>query len=127
MPTSSVDAYVSKLKPPHRELVEALRDLILQAAPDVEEAVKWGYPAYEKDGFVCAIHGQKEYVRLQLWRGRELADPAHRLEGTGKNMRPIKVQNLQDIHPALFTTWVQEAIALNEKHKRRSTTRSNPR
>ncbi|MFQ5871267.1 MAG: hypothetical protein ACE5IB_03800 [Candidatus Geothermarchaeales archaeon] len=36
------------------------------------------------------------------------------LEGDGKDMRRVKIRSLEDVKTDAFTTWVQEAVALNE-------------
>jgi hypothetical protein len=41
---AEVNAFVAKLNPPNKELVKALRKLVLETSP-MEEAVKWGFPA----------------------------------------------------------------------------------
>ena len=55
----TVDAWISDLEPSLREIAAALRRLILDAEPTLEESVKWGNPVYEKGGKVCYLAATK--------------------------------------------------------------------
>jgi hypothetical protein len=55
-----IDGYITR-QPPHlREILEALRELIEQAAPDAQSALKWGAPFYTLNGeMMCAMSAQQ--------------------------------------------------------------------
>ena len=111
--SKDVDVYVAELEPPLQELANTLRQLVLDAAPGVEEQVKWGQPCYLKNGMICYLAAGKGYIRFGFWRGVDLKDLNGLLEGTGKGMRHVKVRSLDDIRADLFTAWVREAVELN--------------
>jgi len=46
----TVDEYLAAQSPERREQVEALRDLVRDAAPELAEIVKWNSPNYTLDG-----------------------------------------------------------------------------
>ena len=107
-----VEKVLQSCSPQVRELAEALRTLIRQAAPEAPERgyTGWGAIGYDKSGTACAIHPQRSWVNLAFSHGVELPDPEGLLEGTGKSMRHIKVRRLADIRPAAFTPLIQEAL-----------------
>ena len=110
----TVDSWMSRLEPDQRPVAEAIRKLVLEADPDLSEAIKWGSPTYEKQGRVCYLAATKSYVSLGFFNGAGLTDPHGRIEGTGKKMRHVKVRALGDIDPDRFAAWVREAVALNQ-------------
>ena len=87
-----------------QELTLALRELVLEElAPCCEYIVEvyivsilYGPTHRMKDG-ICYIGVIKDHVNLGLIRGSELADPQRMLEGTGKQMRHIKIRNMSDL------------------------------
>ena len=90
--SKDVAAYFEALTPERREALEAVRALILEAAPDVNETMKYRMPTYEySDDMLCALASQKHYMSLYM-------DPPvvqrHReeLEGLTKRL------NLQVVH-----------------------------
>lgn len=72
---SPVDAFVARLDPPLREIVEVLRRLARHAAPGAEEVIKWGTPCYRQSGLVCSIAPARGYARLQFFRGTDALLP----------------------------------------------------
>ena len=49
-------------------------------------------------------------MNLEFADGIDLPDPAHRLEGTGKRMRHVKIRSAPDVqHPALRALLVAAA------------------
>ena len=109
----SVEAYLADLTPPMRETVGALRSLIREAAPELDETFKWGRPCYEHHGLVAYIKAAKAHVTFGFERGEELSDPEGLLEGSGKKMRHVKLRGPQDIRHEQFHSWLREAVALN--------------
>jgi hypothetical protein len=107
------DQFFRGLDPQIRAAAIALRDLVREAAPEAQETVKWGFPTWVARGNVCSINGGTGYVRLQLFRGPELSDAARILEGTGKNMRHVKVRDAQTMPSEAIAALVREAISLN--------------
>ena len=104
---------MSDLEPELREIARALRQLILEARPDLSESIKWGNPVYETNGRVCYLAATKSYISLGFFNGASLANPEGRIEGTGKKMRHVKVRALGDIHRGQYTAWVREATEFN--------------
>ena len=109
-----VDAWVARVVPPIRALVEELRALVKRAAPGASESIKWGMPVYTLNGMLCYIKPHPEYVRFGFYdQGVHLDDPAGLLEGTGVNLRHTKVRSASDIHRNIFEQWVRDAVVLN--------------
>jgi len=99
-----------------QELTLALRELVLEElAPCCEYIVEvyivsilYGPTHRMKDG-ICYIGVIKDHVNLGFIRGSELADPQRILEGTGKQMRHIKIRNMSDLERPAIRTYLQEA------------------
>ena len=105
----SVDAWMARVNP-------ELRRLILDACPDLSEAIKWGNPVYEKGGRVCYLSADRGYITLGFFNATALSDPDGLMEGTGVKMRHVKVRSTADIRPKSYSAWVREAMALNQRH-----------
>jgi hypothetical protein len=109
---TSADAYFEALPEPVAVPAKALRALILRAAPELTEAIKWGMPHYEKNGMVCAIRCTKAYAALQLSKDAvTLPDPDGLLEGSGKSMRHVKVRTAADIREQVLSDWIRLLVA----------------
>jgi len=97
-------------------LAIALRQLVLEEmAPCCEYILEvyivsllYGPTHRMKDG-ICYIGIIKDHVNLGFIRGSELRDPQRILEGTGKQMRHIKISNMSDLLRPSIRAYVQEA------------------
>jgi hypothetical protein len=96
-----IEGYISRFSPEMQNLALKLRELILKLEPDVDEVIKWKNLFYEKEGPVCAIVIHKSHLNLQFTRGREITQLGYPLEGTGKNIRHVKIKEAADINGSL--------------------------
>ncbi len=73
----------------------------------------YGVPWYRGTGYVCAIAAHSDHTNLVFARGTSLRDPDRLLEGTGKNMRHVKLYAPADATQPRLKTLLREAIALD--------------
>jgi hypothetical protein len=109
----NLDQYLLKYDEEMGSLARDLRNMILEQVPDMDEVIKWKNLFYEKKGYVCAIVIHKDHVNLQFARGTELDDPERILEGTGKKIRHVKINNTKEINSDKLKNLVVEAVNLN--------------
>ena len=103
-----------------------LRTMVKSAMPQANEILftshnHIGYSFSESMGDrICYICPMKDCVRLGFMGGAHLADPDQMLEGTGKQLRHVKIRTLKDAsHPALKrlvkAAWVDAKKQMKEK------------
>lgn len=101
------------------EIALALREIILEEAPDASEsiyqvytvAVWFGFSGKMKDMF-CYIATNAGHVNLGFPKGATLPDPNRVLEGDGKTMRHIKFAALRDVERPFVRRYIQAAMGL---------------
>ena len=113
MAEKTVDGYIAGLADWQAEIVISLRKIILDAAPDAKELIKWAQPVYEKGGPLAYIKAFKNAVNFGFWRGVDLEDPKNLLQGSGEKMRHVKLTGLDQIQSQVFADFVKQALALN--------------
>lgn len=99
-----------------QELTIALRQIVLEElAPCCEYILEvyivsllYGPTHRMKDG-ICYIGVIKDHVNLGFVHGSELSDPRKIMEGTGKQMRHIKIRNMSDLLRPAIRDYLQEA------------------
>ncbi len=99
------------------DLVLALREVILEEAPDASEsiyqvytvAIWFGFSGKMKDMF-CYIATNAGHVNLGFPRGSSQPDPNRVLEGEGKAMRHIKLRSQRDVERPLVRRYIQTAM-----------------
>ncbi len=110
------DTYFADIPEPLSAAARGLRSLVLAAAPNLREVIKWGSPVYEGNKQVMWIKAQKKHLTFGFFRGSELAqaDPQGLLEGSGKSMRHLKIRTLEDTGRAAVRSLVDAAVQLDE-------------
>jgi len=80
-----VDAYIGKVQPFARPILEKLRERVHAVVPDAEETIKWGMPAYTVGGKIVLITAAfKAHTALNFWRGQELRGDAANADAMGQ-------------------------------------------
>jgi hypothetical protein len=107
-----IDGFFAK-QPPHlRSVLEELRRLIEEVAPDAAASIKWGMPFYSVGRtMMCALGGHKSHVNLILaGPPSSFADPEGRLEGAGKTGRHLTLRSLDELPRAAVRGWLRTAV-----------------
>ncbi len=106
-----IDGFFAR-QPAHlRAILEELRRLVEEAAPDAESSLKWGMPFYTVGGvMMCALGGHKSHVNLILsGPPGAYADPEGRLAGEGKTGRHLKLSSLDELPRTAVRGWLRTA------------------
>lgn len=104
-----------------RELALRACDLIRKLVPKAEEKVYFGWRIIrfslngEMSGQFIAIGPGKKYVNLYFMYGTSLDDPNGLLEGTGKNMRHVRLTSASDLKSAALKTLIKVAMQWQQK------------
>ena len=112
----AVDDYVVSQNPKLKPVTDAIRALVRKVVPRSREAINpWGVPVFEWNGTLCYLRVGKNHVTFGFPRGAALRDSAKLLEGTGKNLRHVKLREVADVHDANLRQLILEASVLNGK------------
>jgi hypothetical protein len=100
-----------------------LRSKLFELLPDIQETVDesarilgYGYGPGYKDS-VCTIIPSKKGIKLGLYKGVELPDPAGLLEGTGKVHKYVSVKTDADIESKAVKALLMAALKAYELRK----------
>ena len=113
------------------ELALGLRAIVLKEAPSACESIFRSYALalwYSFTGRMsesfCYIGVSSNHVNLGFSRGAELPDPDGVLEGSGKQMRHIKIRRPEDLERPHLRRFIRESIKqvrVREKEKKIAT------
>ncbi|HEY1419731.1 MAG TPA: DUF1801 domain-containing protein [Candidatus Dormibacteraeota bacterium] len=82
MPNGGIDEYLAGLDEPKRKTLQEMRRMILGIAPDAEECISYGMPAFRLDGDVIAgFAAFKNHLSYLPHSGSVLAELAGELAG----------------------------------------------
>ena len=113
MADKTVDEYIEQLDGWKADVAVRVRQVVLEAAPEAQESIKWAQPVYETVGPVCYFKAFKNSVNFGFWRGADIVDPKGLLQGSGEKMRHVKLTAVDDIDGDAFADFVRQAVQLN--------------
>jgi hypothetical protein len=114
--TAKKSAYMKDENPELRKVARALRNFVKGIVPGVKETVNsWGIPTFEAPNTFCFYMVGKNHVTFGFHYGTSLKDPEGLLEGTGKNIRHVKLRNFEDLKQKGLRELVQAAARLEGK------------
>jgi hypothetical protein len=103
------------------ETLARLRQLILDADPQIQEEWKWvkptnpGVPVWSHDGGVCTGEVYKQVVKLTFFRGASLKDPKKLFNSSleGNVRRAIDFREGEKVNSAAFKQLIRDAVKAN--------------
>jgi len=111
-------SFLASYDPHVADLTLALREVVLEEAPDAIESIVKGYAVAIgfsftgkplKDGF-CHIVTYSSYVNLGFNRGALLPDPNRVLAGKGKMIRHITIRDQKELERQFIRRYLQASI-----------------
>lgn len=106
---SQVTNFINSAPPDQQLIMQTLRQLLHESVAGVQEDFKWSRPVFRKEKDFAYLKTAKGYVTLGFFNFQKLSDPGNLLEGTGKDMRHIKIKKAADIDKPLLKDWFQTA------------------
>ena len=117
------DDILATAKPQLRSVCKALRSLIASSHKGFVEVVwprqkiaSFGVGPKKKTEHYAYIGVQSAHVNLGFYHGTSLSDPAGLLEGTGKELRHLKLSNVSEVESTAVVALVREAISERKRH-----------
>jgi hypothetical protein len=108
--------YVKDENPELRKVVRGLKSLVTTTVPGTRETMNaWGIPTFETKDPFCFYMVGKNHVTCGFHYGTSLEDPQGLLEGTGKNIRHVKLRSPEDLKKKGLKQLVQAAARLRGK------------
>jgi hypothetical protein len=106
-----VAGFFARQPPTARAILDALRALVEEAAPDATASLKWGMPFYAVGGeTLCALAGFKSHVNLILpGTPGTYADPGGLLEGEGKTGKHLRIRAGDELPREAVRGWLRTA------------------
>ncbi|MBN8846180.1 MAG: DUF1801 domain-containing protein [Sphingomonadales bacterium] len=121
-PSALIDARIAALGDWRGAMLAALRALIREADPAVEETVKWrkptnpgGVPTWEHAGVLCTGETYKDKVKLTFAKGASVDDPQRLFNSSldGNVRRAIDFAEGDTVDAAAFKALIRGAVAAN--------------
>ncbi len=93
MKMTTVEEFIDqKVQPEHREIVDRLRKLMREVAPNAKEVLTYGILGWRGNLMLAVISPTKKDITFAFSRGAEFEDKYALLKGVGKEVEAYKNQ-----------------------------------
>lgn len=124
----SIEDFLNYLPTDERQMVDVLRDLILDSIPNVKEKLSYNVPFYKRHSNICFIwpasvpwgkHNQKG-VRLGFTKGYLMNDDMGYLDkGDRKQVYTKDFMSASEIDVDMVKAYVYEAVLVDERNRKK--------
>lgn len=112
----NVDEFVNnKVLPEYKDVVERIRQYMREIAPDAQEVISHGIPAYKGNRILALISPTKKDVTLAFSHGAEFEDKYGLLHGVGKVSKHLKFKTADEVKKDVLSYYVKQARELDSK------------
>jgi hypothetical protein len=122
-PSERIDQLIAQLTDWRGKTLASLRQIILQADPEIIEEWKWmGSPVWSRDGMIAVGNAHKDKMKLTFSHGARLPDPDKLFNaGLGGNTwRAIDLFEGDKINERALKNLVRAAIEYNQSKLKRN-------
>lgn len=114
----NIDEYIANTEGTFAHpILTKVHEIILETAPEVEEAIKWGAPSYEYKGIMITTVKFKKFAAVWFHKGAFFDDLNNLLEASSdetKYMRKYVLSSLNDLDEEGLKGLIREAIKYQE-------------
>ena len=112
----TVDEFVqTKVLPEFWPVVALIRELMKECAPNAQEVISYGIPAYKARRMLAVISPTKKDITFAFARGAEFEDKYGLLQGVGKVSKHVKIKRLADANRDALRDYIQQALELDAR------------
>lgn len=117
-----IDARIRELTGWRGETLARMRELILEADPEIIEEWKWSNPVWSRNGIICTGESYKSHVKLTFARGASVPDPSRLFNSSleGNMRRAIDIKEGEEVDARAFKTLIKAAVARNGSPAKKS-------
>lgn len=110
-----IDARIRELDGWRGETLARMRELILEADPEIVEEWKWSNPVWSRNGIICTGESYKTHVKLTFARGASVADPSKLFNSSleGNMRRALDIKEGEQVDARAFKALIKAAVARN--------------
>lgn len=106
--STEVTTYITQAPETQKQMMTEIRALIHAIVPGVKESIKWGRPVFSTHTDFAYFKTGKTYLSFGFFKIEKIFGDADLLEGTGKEMRHIKLKQPADLKPAILKRWIKQ-------------------
>jgi uncharacterized protein YdhG (YjbR/CyaY superfamily) len=116
---TTIDEYLAPLGDKERQSLDKLRRAIQEAAPEAEECISYGVPAFRLDGMLVGFGASAKHCSFFLMNGSTVDDHKMLLKGYDTSKGTIRFPAAKPLPKALVSRLVKARVKENMARRKR--------
>lgn len=109
------DFVKTRVLPEFQPVVAMIRELMRETAPEAEEEIRYGIPAYKSRRIIAVISPTKKNITFAFSRGAAFEDKYGLLKGKGTVSKHVKIRSIHDVNMEALRYYIRQALEFDEK------------
>ena len=110
----TVDEFVqAKVLPQFHPVVAMIRELMKECAPEAQELITYGIPAYRLRRILAVISPTKKDITFSFSRGAQFEDRYGLLRGVGVASKHVKIKSVASASQEALRYYIKQALELD--------------
>lgn len=106
------DVIKARVQPGLQPVVAMIRGLMKECAPEAQEIISYGIPAYRVRRIVAVISPTKQDITFSFSRGAEFEDRYGLLGGTGHKSKFVKMKSVASANQEALRYYIKQALEI---------------
>ena len=116
MKIAAADGFIKqRVQPEHYDIVEMLRNLMRDVAPNAKEVLTYGCLAWRGNLILAVISPTKKDITFSFSKGADFEDKYGLLQGVGRVSNYIKIKNLKETNKTALKYYIKQALKFDKK------------
>jgi hypothetical protein len=112
----SVDEFIqTRVQPEFHPVVRLIRELMKECAPEAQEVISYGIPAYRINRIIAVISPTKKDITLAFSRGIDFEDKYGLLQGVGKVSKHVKLKDPATANQDALRYYIKQAVDADKR------------
>lgn len=112
----TVEEFIARsVLPEFHETAALIRRYMSELAPEANEEISYGIPAYRVRCIIAVISPTKKDITLSFSRGAMFEDRPGLLRGVGHTSKHLKYKHAQEVDKEVLAYYVNQALAWEQK------------
>ncbi len=113
--TTAEEFIEQKVLPEYRDIVEMLRALMRETAPNAKEVITYGILAWRGKLMLAVISPTKKDITFAFSHGAEFEDKFGLLKGVGTVSKHVKIKDLKTANKDALRYYIRQALEFDAK------------
>jgi uncharacterized protein YdhG (YjbR/CyaY superfamily) len=111
MKSATVDQFVkARVRPEFRSIVQLLHKLMREQAPNAQELISYGIPAWKGNPILAVISPTKKDITFAFSQGAAFEDKYGLLRGVGHRSKHVKIRDLKEVNTTALKYYIKRAL-----------------